>query len=204
MSYKKTIDNLITQRYNHFLKCATNILKDNKNIEPEELISELVIYLYNNKDKVKEYIKLDKLEAFCVSWLTIQGRYQTSPTQIKHSQKEYSIDEGTPTPVYVPDSEDYLDEFEKDLSSIYTDEQIKKILSVYNVYDELTKSEQILFRAYFIDNLSYDKIVNKYTFYRLKDDKKITYKSKKSIYNMMIALKTKIILLIEENDANNN
>jgi len=204
MSYKKIIDTLITQRYNHFLKCATNILKDDKNIQPEELISELVIYLYSNKTKVDEYIKLNKLEAFCVSWLTIQGRYQTSPTQIKHSQKEYSIDEGTPTPVYIPIEEDYLDEYQKDLSSIYTDEQIKNIISVYNVYDYLTKSEQILFKAYFIDGLSYDKIVNKYTFYRLKDDKKITYKSKKSIYNMMINLKTKILLLIRENDNNNN
>jgi len=204
MTYKKTIDDLINQSYSHFLKCAKNILKDNRNIEPEELISELTIYLYTNKDKVKEYIKLNKLEAFCVSWLTIQGRYQTSPTQIKHSQKEFSIDDSTPTPTIV--EEEYLeqDEFEKDLAIIYTDEQIKKILSVYNVYDDLTKSEQILFRAYFIDNLSYDKIVNKYTFYRVKDNKTITYKSKKSIYNMMINLKAKILLLIQENDTNNN
>jgi len=45
---------------------------------------------------------------------------------------------------------------------------------------------------------SYDKIVKKYTFFREKDGKRIKYKSKKSIYNLMKDLKEKINKLIEE------
>ena len=85
-----------------------------------------------------------------------------------------------------------MDEYEKDLTSIFNEEQIEKLLSIERILGILTKSEMILFRAYFVENLSYDKIVKKYTFYREKDGKKITYKSKKSIYTLMNGLKLKI------------
>lgn len=196
MNYKQTIDNLITSRYDHLLECSKNILKDNKQVEPVELLSELTIYLYSNRDKVAEYIVLDRLEAFCVSWLTIQGRYTTSPTNKKYQSKEYSLDDSTPTPTTEPIYFTDESEYENDLASIYTPEQIQKILSVNNILDQLTKTEQILFNAYFIENLSYDKIRVKYSFYKEKDNKRITYKSKNAIYHMMKALKEKIHTLI--------
>lgn len=194
MSYKKIIDTFIQKRHKYLTECATNILKYNTTIEPNELVGELVLYLYTHKQKIEEYLAIDKLEAFCVSWMTINGKYNTSPVNKKHSQREYEIDE-TYDVVGDNDGFDELidkDDYEKDLSSIFTDEQIQKILSIDKMIDKLTKSELILFRAYFIENLSYDKICKKYTFYREKDGKMITYKSKKSIYTLMNGLKNKI------------
>lgn len=194
MSYKKIIDTFLTKRHKYLTECATNILKYNPIIEPTELVGELALYLYTNKSKIEEYLAIDKLEAFCVSWMTIQGRYNTSPVNKKHLQKEYELDE-----TYDVSSGDILfdmyidmDEYEKDLTSTFNEEQIKKLLSIEKILGILTKSEMILFRAYFVENLSYDKIVKKYTFYREKDGKKITYKSKKSIYTLMNGLKLKI------------
>ena len=52
MEYKKTIDNYITERYSYLYKCATNILLNNKRaIEAGDLVSELVIHLYENEQK---------------------------------------------------------------------------------------------------------------------------------------------------------
>jgi hypothetical protein len=194
MSYKKIIDTFLTKRYNYLMECSTNILKYNTIVEPTELVGELALYLYTNKPKIEEYLAIDKLEAFCVSWMTINGKYNTSPVNRKHSQREYEIDETYDVVCNDVGFDNHIgmDEYEKDLSNIFNEDQIKKILSMDKVIDKLTKSELILFKAYFVENLSYDKICKKYTFYREKDGKKITYKSKKSIYTLMNGLKNKI------------
>jgi hypothetical protein len=84
------------------------------------------------------------------------------------------------------------DEYINDLRTIYTDEQINKILKIHDIYPELSKINKILFDAYFLKGLSYDKIKDQYTFFRTKNGKKVYYKSKKSIYNLMIELKNEI------------
>ena len=69
MSYKKIIDTFLTKRHKYLTECATNILKYNPIVEPNELVGELALYLYNNKTKIEEYLAIEKLEAFCVSWM---------------------------------------------------------------------------------------------------------------------------------------
>ena len=197
MEYNETIKKFLNQRYNYLRECCVNILKYNANIEPDELLSELTIHLYTNQEKIEEYIKINKLEAFCVSWLNIQGKYQTSPVNRKHNKSNtYELDDYTqdslPTTDEKLDEELYDDEYYRDLSRHFTEEQIQKIKQVDDIIPTLTTSEQILFNAYFIENLSYDKIVKRYTFYREKDGKRITYKSKKSIYNLMLGIKDKL------------
>lgn len=205
INYKQICNEFITQRYKFLLECATNVIKFQGDLEPADLVAELVIYLNDNKEKVLLYIEMNKLEAFAVTWLNIQGRYKTSPINVKYTSKADTMDDlltvSLPAPISL-DYEIYQSDYENDLKEIYTDEQIKKIMSVSNILDKLTKVETILFQAYFVDNLSYDKICNKYTFYENKNGKKVTYKSKTSISVMMNNLKRKIKYLIE-NDINN-
>jgi hypothetical protein len=204
MNYTKEINNFIEIKYTYLLECATNILKKNsRGIDPTELLSELTIHLLTKEEKIQEYIELGKLEAFCVSWMNIQGKYHTSPLNIKYNIRAYEMDEYTQSTLGMEDegmTTIDINEYEEDLLKHFTEEQVKKIMLVDKIYPSLTKSEQILFRAYFIENLSYDKIVIKYTFYRDKDGKRITYKSKKSIYNLMKGLRNKIteLLKVEE------
>ena len=203
MDYYKIINDFIEERYDYLLSCCVNILKYNENIEPQELLSELTIHLYTEEEKIREYIELNKLEAFCVSWLNIQGKYKTSPVNRKYYKSNtYQLDDYTQDTIEFNDEkledELYDDEYYRNLSRHFTEEQISKIKLVDDIIPELTKSEQILFEAYFIQNLSYDKICQRYTFYREKDGKKITYKSKKSIYNLMMGLREKINNLINK------
>ena len=194
MSYKRIIDTFLTKRHKYLMECSRNILRYNQTIEPEELVGELALYLYTHKQKVEEFLAIDKLEAFCISWMTIQGKYNTSPVNKKHTMREYTTDEEYDI-ISVETKYDELidmDDYEKDLTTFLSDSQIDKIKSMGKIIDELTKSEKILFNAYFIENLSYDKICKKYTFFREKDGKVVKYKSKKSIYTLMNALKIKI------------
>ena len=199
--YVGIYNELITRRYDYLLNCASNILKSNKNMDAGDLLGELIIYLSNNKVKVVEYIEIDKLEAFCVSWMNIQGRHHTSPLNKKYSSKAYSIDDFGVNSIILDDAIAFdLDknEYEKDLIPNYSDEQIEKIMKIDKILDKLNETDMILFKAYFVENLSYDKICKKYTFYKTKMNKKILYKSKKSIYNLMKDLKIKINILIRE------
>lgn len=204
MSYKKEINTFIEQRYDYLLECSKNILKkNNRGIDPTELVSELVIHLHTNRDKIEDYIRLNKLEAFCVSWMNIQGKYYTSPLNIKYTIRAYEMDDYTKeTYGEIDETIEVIDknEYEQDLLQHFTEDQVEKIMLVDKIYPSLTKSEQILFDAYFIKNLSYDKIVERYTFYRDKDGKRVTYKSKKSIYNLMIGLREKITDLLKKEE----
>jgi len=204
MNYRTEIDKLLSTRYNYLITCAKNVLKKNRksSLTAPDIVSELAIYLYSNKEKVEEYILRDKLEAFAVRWIDIQTRYATSQLNIKYDSTKFNeldeVAERTLQEISVKDDPEDIDknEYELDLKNILSEEQIVKIMKIDGIINELTTSELILFKAYFIEDLSYDKIVKKYTFYREKDGKRIKYKSKKSIYNMMNELKNKILRLI--------
>ncbi len=202
MDYTTTINNFINDRYKYLLTCAKNIMKNNMmGVTAEELLSELTIHLLTSPEKIQEYIDMGKLEAFCVSWMNIQGKYKTSPLNSKYNCKTYELDE-VKQEMFGDDDEHLekvtLSDYEKDLLVNFTPEQINKIKNVNEIYPLLSKSEKILFEAYFIENLSYDKIVKRYTFFRDKDGKIVKYKSKKSIYNLMKGLKEKINYLLNE------
>jgi hypothetical protein len=205
MTYKQTINDFINSRYEHLTKYATTILFQNNLITPTDLISELYIYLTENKEKVDAYIKINRLEGFAVSWMNIQGKYRTSQVNTKFGNRFEELDEAK----FHKTQEDYdmiyemdKDEYEIDLMSTFTHKQIENIMRVDGVMHQLNKIEKILFKAYFVENLSYDKIAQQYTFYREKDGKKIKYKSKKSVYTLMKGLKEKIHQLIQDDTTN--
>jgi hypothetical protein len=188
IEYKRFIDQFLIENYKFLNECAKNILKGKKT-DYNDLVAELTIYLYSNKTKLIDYIDIKMLQAFSVSWLKIQGRYKTSPFNIKY--QSYSNESEMPEVSSSPD-EVVEDPYIKDLRNHFNDESVQKILYIHNQYGNLTKVQQILFDAHFIDGLSYDKIRSKYDFFREKNGKKVFYKSKKSIYNMMNELKNDI------------
>jgi hypothetical protein len=196
MNYKKIIDEFIVKKYDYLIECSTNVLKGKNN--PHDLVSELVLFFYDNQEKLELFISQDSylnysdtqmLEGFSVSWLRIQGGYKTSTFNRKWKRNDNSINipEIAEEPTY-----DEENEYIKDLRRVYTEDQITNILKIHDIYPTLTKVEQMLFNAYFLEGLSYEKIKNKYNFYRTKNGKKVFYKSKKSIYNLMNELKITI------------
>ena len=200
--YKKIVDEFINSRYNFIYEVAKNISK-NKITEASDLVHELVIFLYDNKLKLEPYIDINMLEGFSVSWMRLQAQYDTTPFNIKYKGKvnktDYIEDKGRDIPFEIEDESvidyDHLDENEyiKDLRYAYTDEQINKILKVHDIYPTLSKVNKLLFDAYFMEGLSYDKIKDKYTFFRTdKLGKKRYYKTRYSVYQLMIKLKQEI------------
>ena len=190
--YKKIIDDFLILNWQYLTECAGNILKGRRALK-EDLVGELTIYLYSSQKKLEDYIDIQMLQAFCVSWMKLQCKYKTTPFSRKFLapiEEEWTggdlDDDGVSSSAFTED--DYI----VDLRRIYTDEQVAKILSIHDIYPTLSEVHKILFDAYFIQNLSYDKIKDKYTFFREKNGKKVYYKSKKSIYNLMLELKNEI------------
>ena len=190
--YKKHIDSFISGEYSFLIDVAKNVIKGKK-LSPQELVSELYLYLSSNREKLEDYIYTDfmvMLKGFSVSWMKLQVQWGNTPFCLKH-QRMSSDDIVPDTPV--DNHIDAEDPYIKDLLTIYTEEQVAKILQIHDIYPQLTKAQQLLFDAYFLENLSYDKIKDKYTFFRIDENgKKIYYKSRGSIYQMMKSLKNEI------------
>ena len=189
--YKKTIDTFLEARYDFLCDCATNITFKMKT-DPHELVSELAIFLYANKEKLEPYMDGKMLEGFSVSWLKIQGRHKSSPFNRKCLYQNDKMTDQIPDLETSEQTHETEDEYITDLRRIYTDEQIENILKIHDIYPTLHASHQILFKAYFIEDLTYDKIKDKYTFYKIVNGKRINYKSKFSIHKMMMDLKKEI------------
>ena len=189
--YKKMIDNFLSIRYDFLCECASNITFKMKT-DPTELVSELAIFLYENKEKLEPYMDSKMLEGFSVSWLKIQGRHKTSPFNRKCLYQNNKHTDEIPDIETSEISTESEDPYITDLRNVYTDEQIDNILKIHDIYPGLHASHQILFKAYFIEDLTYDKIKDKYTFFKIVNGKKINYKSKYSIHKMMVDLKNEI------------
>lgn len=201
--YKRIIDQFIEAEYLYLIECATNILKSKK-ADPYDLTAELTIFLYDNQEKLEAFITQESymnyddakmLKGFSVSWLRINGAYSNSTFGRKYAINNNGNKDGFTIDIPETAEETHEDEEEyvKDLRRVYTEEQIQNILKIHDIYPTLTNVEQMLFKAYFLEGLSYEKIKDKYTFYRTdKNGKKVYYKSKKSIYNLMNELKIQI------------
>ena len=189
--YKKMVDTFLQTKYEFLCECARNITFKMKT-DPTELVSELAIFLYENKEKLEPYMDNKMLEGFSVSWLKIQGRYKTSPFNRKCLYQNDKMTDQIPDIEATEQSQETEDPYITDLRNVYTDEQIENILKIHEIYPGLHPSHQILFKAYFIEDLTYDKIKDKYTFFKMVNGKRINYKSKYSIHKMMVDLKNEI------------
>lgn len=190
---KLLLDEFMVENRDFLLTCAKNILNSKKE-KAEDLLHDLFIYLYENFTTIS-YIK-DKttLLAFSISWIRLQVKW--NKTAFK---KLYEV-QYEELPVNLPLEEDFTiilhgeDPYVKELKRIYNDTQVDRLVKVWKYIPKLSKVNQILFQAYFIEGLSYDKIKEQYTFFREKDGRVQLYKSKKSIYNLMKELKKELLL----------
>jgi hypothetical protein len=193
--WKTHIDKFINSKYDFIRTCAKNIMKGKK-LNYDDLVSELVLFIYDNQERLLPYLSNDPntyndLTAFSISWMKLQAKYSTTPFSKKYNNMatEWEMPEIATEVSADLDEADYI----KDLKTIYTDDQVENILKIHEIYPTLSKSQQILFKAYFLEDLSYDKIKEKYHFFRKdKNGKVVYYKSKKSIYNLMLELKNEI------------
>jgi len=188
--WKRFIDDFLTRNWQFLSSCAKNIMKG-KNNSAGDLAGDLVLFLYEQREKVLPYChEENSMKAFCISWLKLQAQYPSTPFNRRHTPKA-----GADEMPEVADQSDFLgeDPYIEDLRRVYNDGQVENILKIHEIYPGLSKVHKILFQAYFIENLSYDKIKEKYDFFRTdKNGKTIHYKSKKSIYNLMKELKEEI------------
>ena len=191
--YKEIIDKFIVEKYDYLMECAKNICRGKK-IEHGELVSELAIFLYEGQEKLQSYVDIDMLLGFSVSWLKLQSQYDSTTFNRKHfpmSKISEEIESVKEMPAEEGDSFDE-DAYIKDLKSIYTDEQIEKILKIHDIYPNLDGINQTLFNAYFIEGLSMDKIKEKYSFFKEKNGTRKFYRSRQTIYYMVKELKNEI------------
>lgn len=186
--WKQTVDNFINVEWCSLNTISKSITK--WNYDSGDLLSELVIYLYDNEDKLLYYYNNNLMKGFCVTWMKTQIQHKTSTFRRKYVKNGGEYLENHP--MDLPNNDFEKDDWEKDMSNIFTDEQIEMVKKIYECYPLLTEAQKVLFKAHFIEGLSYDSIRKKYTFFREKDGKKVYYKSKKSIYNLMMTLKEKI------------
>lgn len=188
--YKEIIDEFITIHFNFLLECSKNIVK-NKKTDGNDLLGELVIFLYDNPKKIEPYLDIDMLLPFSISWMNLQSKWKTTNFNRKY-QINIEYDESALN--NIEDTTDIMpeDPYVKDLRNVYTEEQIRKITKVYEIYPSLTKTSQVIFKAYFEEGLSYDKIKDKYKFFKRVGNKIVYYKSKGTIFTLMNNLKKEI------------
>lgn len=190
MEYNEIINSFITKEFEYLLECATNILKGKKT-DPNDLVAELTIYLYDNREKLEPYIDINMLLGFSVSWMNNQARWKTTNFNRKF-QINVEFDESTLNDLVETNITEGEDEYIKDLRTIYTDEQVDRIMRVNEIVPTLSQTNKILYNAYFNEGLSYDKIKDNYLFFKRNGKKIIYYKSKVSIFNLMKGLKNEI------------
>ena len=188
---KSFIDNFITLRHDFLLGVSKNITKSND--KAEDLLHDLFIYLYENLHKIT-YIKDEaSLLAFSVSWIKLQVKWK------KTDYKKMYLFVFDELPTNIENREDFStilhseDPYVKELRRSFTEEQADKLIQIWKFLPRLSKVNQILFQAYFIDGLSYDKIKDNYSFFKDKEGGgRQFYRSKKSIYNLMKELKNEL------------
>lgn len=182
------INNLITNRYDYLEGVASNILF--KYFYPQskssEIISELYLYMMNNKEKLISYIERETLEGFCVTWIQTQIRYPNSPFNRKNAIHEGEFVEDVINDIV--SEELYDNEYENDLASYLTESQIEDIRSINNILHHLSQSEKILYDLYFVKMMTLREIA-------AYSSIKISYMT---IYGMVKKLKEKIKLLLNE------
>ena len=126
----KIIDDFITRRYKHLVECATNILKRNRT-NGGDMVAELTLYLYDNQTKLEDYIDMDMLEGFSVSWMRLQAQYKSTPFSRKYNNTSEEVKPGKETST--TDDIEHLneDEYITDLRTTYNDNQIENILKIH-------------------------------------------------------------------------
>lgn len=156
-----------------------------------DLVMELVIYLYKNEKKVMDYLSdKDSLIKFSKKWLWNQTKVYTKNTGLSNFKSKFQLFE-SPRPeeqLIEWDGTNFTlkDECEYHLSKIYTDEQVNKIKFTKEYVETLNDIDKRLFELHYEQKMSHVKIAK---YLQTKYGQKV---SPSSVYNMIVQLRKKI------------
>jgi hypothetical protein len=189
--YKIVIDAFINDRYKYLLGVARNILSTKKQ-NHYDLLSELTLYLYTRQDKLEYYIENGALESFSVKWMKNQTLFDNTPfnKKFKNSTEDLFSYESKDDETnyrkgdYLSVNEDLEPDELIDLRKDFTDRQIDLIQkSVEYVINDLSELERIVFIEFYLNRLTYDKILDKYKFNK---GEKLTRRILKELKNSVL------------------
>lgn len=156
-----------------------------------DLVLELVIYLYDNEKKVIAFISDDtSLMRFSKRWMWNQVNVYTKNTGLSNFKSKFQLFDGPDVGNQVVEWEgtnfSLRDEYEFDLSRHYTDEQIDKIVFTYEYIKKLDEIDKRLFDLHYAQKMSHIQIAH---YLQKKYNQKV---SPSSVYNMIVKLRKKI------------
>jgi RNA polymerase sigma factor (sigma-70 family) len=130
-------------------KCNANKLWD----KGPELMSELVTYIYNSLDKIEGIAQRNELEPFCVSWISNQVDWHGST--FKDAIRIPDTQQADLILSYDSEDEDLNEKILEDEMNAKNNQARIRL-----IFDALTWEEQKLFRLYFTEFKSYQKLAN--------------------------------------------
>lgn len=202
MSYKTKIDSFIKTDIKYLRECAKHCLQKTK-MDPDDLVGELLIYLYSNEVKLSAHTSL---QGFSVQWIRNESRWTVGKFNKKYAlSKGENLDlllykdldlEHKQNEIHLTDHIDYNDYY-KDLLNVYPEQQVNRIVKIHSILSLLNEEEQMLYEAYFTEGMTYKDIQHNIKFRKGN----FTYNNPSIVYLRITALKDKIKLLI--NGKNN-
>lgn len=190
MTWKEEINLFVINNYSDLDRICKNNSKGH-NWNSDDLLSELVIYLLEKEEKVKEFLSEDNsMIRFCSTWCYNQVNVYKKYNKNSNFRSKFDLRCNNEI-IDSPDESDnfsnpVLDEFEIDLLRVYNENQVDKIKFAKEFINKLTESEKHLFKLHFEDGMSHYKISN---YFRTKYNIKV---SNSSIYNSIVKLRKKI------------
>ena len=168
---KNDIDKFIEINYDWLVSVAENVLgKSSKNdTDANDLISNLVIYLYENKDNILlKYLNDVMFKKLCVSYIKKQSswnktlfkkQFKFDFAELDELSYEKSIDSSAIELVGAPEkASDYI----KDLMNLgFNENQIEKVLKFKIIEKDLNIYDSNLIDMYINKNMSYAEISKK-------------------------------------------
>lgn len=183
------VDTFLESNYDSLNKIAQSYCIGTQ-MPPKDLVGDLILYLYDNEEKVKTFLSCDSsLIRFSKKYMWNQTHLYTKNKGVSNFKSKFQIYDN-PDPQHIEIgieiNETLIGEYERDLSGTYTEEQIKKIVFTNNFIPKLNEIEKRLFQLHFEERMSHTKIA---LYLQEKYNQKV---SPSSVYNMLVHLRQKI------------
>ena len=183
------IDDFIKKDYQKLLRISRKYCSRTQ-LPSIDLVSELIIYLYESEEKVNEYINSESsLIRFCNKWLWQQTKVFTQNRGMSNFKSKFQLLERAEVGECVGGvdaSNFYINEDELDLLRVYTEEQVRKIQFTKEYIKTFSEADRRLFHLHYIEGMSNTTIAN---YLQEKYGQKV---SPSSIYKLIVQLRQKI------------
>ena len=197
MDYHKEITDFIEDNHSLLLILCKSYCRGTQ-LPPNDLLSELIIYLYDKEHKIAPLLLTEKdyLIKFSKKWLWNNTKLFTKNKGLSNFKSKFQILNSPDIDLHpqLQLNEMLFTEEELDLLNEYNIDQVRKIIFTRNYIKKLDDIERRLYKMHFEDKMSHVKI-SKYLQEKFK-----TKVSPSSIYNMLVELRQKIKMEYERNN----